>query len=82
MIDILEVIQDKYVPFHTVKDNHGDVIKIPTDILFFGGDQLTEERARNIQKARTDGQTTAERLDATWPKKEDWHGIRTADEVC
>ncbi len=50
--------------------------------MFFGGDQLTEERARNIQKARADGHTITERLDATWPKNEDWHAIRTAYKVC
>ena len=29
-------------------------------IVFFGGDQLTEERARNIQKARMDRDTMQE----------------------
>ena len=83
MVDILEVIQDKYVPFHEVcNQSNDDPQKIPTDVMFFGGDQLTEERARNVQKSRADGQTITERLDATWPKNEDWHAIRTAYKVC
>lgn len=82
MVDILEVIQDNYVPFHEVDSNHDVLQKVPTDAMFFGGDQLTEERARNVQKSRADGQTTTERLDAIWPKNEDWHAIRTAYKVC
>ena len=82
MVDILEVIQDKYVPYHEVNQKSDDPQQVPTDVMFFGGDKLTEERARNIQKARTDGHTNAERLDATWPNNEDWHAIRTAYKVC
>lgn len=48
---------------------------------FFRGDQLTEKRARNVQLARSDGTSTAERLEGVWPKNEDWHGIRTAYKV-
>ena len=80
MVDILEVIQDKYVPFHEVSQGNGPQ-EIPTEAMFLGGDQLTEERARNVQKSRADGQTTTERLDATWPKNKDWHAIRTAYKV-
>ena len=49
--------------------------------VFFGGDQLTEEWARNVQLARSDGTSTAERLEGVWPKNEDWHAIRTAYKV-
>ena len=28
--------------------------------------------------ARSDGRTVEERLESIWPKKEDWHAIRTA----
>ena len=49
--------------------------------MFFGGDQFTEERARNVQLARSDGTRTEERLDGVWPKNEDWHAIRTAYKV-
>lgn len=49
--------------------------------VFFGGDQLTEERARNVQMARSDGRTNEERLEGLWPKNEDWHAIRIAYDV-
>lgn len=76
MVDILETLQDKYVP---MVENGGE--RVPADIVFFGGDQLTEERARNIQKARMDEDTIQERLEGLWPKNEDWHGIRIAYQV-
>ena len=44
-MDILETLQEKYVP---MVENGGE--RVPADIVFFGGDQLTEERARNIKK--------------------------------
>lgn len=72
MVDILEILQNQYVP---------KVNGEPADHVFFGGDELTEERARNIQKARSDGETTSERLDEVWPKNEDWHAIRIAYQV-
>ena len=42
-MDILETLQEKYVP---MMENGGE--SVPADIVFFGGDQLTEARARNI----------------------------------
>ena len=75
-MDILETLQEKYVP---MVEKRGE--SIPADIVFFGGDQLTEEWARNIQKARMDGDTVQERLEGVWPKNEDWHGIRIAYQV-
>lgn len=50
MIDIMETIQEKYIP----KVNEESGLKT----VFFGGDQLTEERARNVQMARSDGRKT------------------------
>lgn len=76
MVDILETLQEKYVQ---MVENGGE--RVPADIVFFGGDQLTDERARNIQKARMDGDTIQERLEGLWPKNEDWHGIRIAYQV-
>lgn len=70
MVDIIETIQEKYVP----KGQEGRTMRT----IFFGGDQLTEERARNIQMARSDERTVEERLESIWPKNEDWHAIRTA----
>ena len=54
MVDILETIQQKYVQFVQMDL---ELSKTPADLLFFGGDQLTEEQARNIQRARADGNT-------------------------
>lgn len=76
MVDIMEVIQEKYVPMSEIGSD-----RKPSDVIFFGGDQLTEERARNIQKARMNGETECERLEGVWPKNEDWHGIRIAYQV-
>ena len=79
MMDILELVQEKFVPMQDSNEHTGE--KVESEQIFFGGDQLTEERARNIQKARADGRTTSERLDAVWPKNEDWHAIRTGYKV-
>ena len=82
MVDILETIQEKYVPFITVQSETGEkLVHVSADTIFFGGDQLTEERARNVQRARADGQDQKERLEAVFPKNEDWHAIRTAYKV-
>ena len=72
MLDILIELQQKY----GLK-----VAKEISDFILFGGDQLTEERSRNMQFARFDGRSMEERLEGLWPKFEDWHGIRIAYEV-
>ena len=51
------------------------------DCIFVGGDELTEERARNVQKARMDGGDKRSSLGGVWPKNEDWHAIRIAYQV-
>ena len=60
---------------------NGETEKGPLQTVFFGGDQLTEERARNVQLARSDGRMSEERLQGLWPKNEDWHAIRIAYKV-
>lgn len=77
MVDILEHLHSNYVPMSEVNG-----AKTPADFVCFGGDQLTEERSRNIQKARADGRSVDEKLDGVWCKNEDWHGIRIAYQVC
>ena len=69
MIDIAELVQQKYG------------IESEKDFIFFGGDQLTEERGRNVQFARSDGDNRTERLDGLFFKNEDWHFERTAYKV-
>ena len=58
MADILEHLHSKYAPMSHVNGQN-----TPADFVCFGGDQLTEERARNVQKARADGRNVNERLD-------------------
>ena len=41
--------------------------------VFLGGDQLTEERARNARSGRAHGETKLEGLEGVIPKIEDWH---------
>lgn len=72
VVDIHELLQNEFVP---------KVDGEPADHIFFGGDELIEERARNVQKAHADGETTNERLDEVWPQNEDWHAIRIAYQV-
>lgn len=75
MIEILQSIQDSYVPIidqGNIKDKTKRVIKK----IFLGGDNLTEERARNLQGAMSDGDSEYENLTGIIPKNEDWHAIR------
>ena len=81
MVDILDHLQSLYVPMTEKQTECGAIEKVPVETVFFGGDQLTEERARNVQLARSDGTCTEERLDGVWPKNEDWHAIRTVYKV-
>ena len=81
MVDILDHLQSLYVPMADKQLPNGCTEKVSVETVFFGGDQLTEERARNVQLARSDGTSTAERLEGVWPKNEDWHAIRTAYKV-
>ena len=67
MIEILQFIQEKYVP--TIGD---DVVQK----IFLGGDNLTEERARNLQGAMAEGDSDIDCLKGVIPKNEDWHAIR------
>ena len=77
MIDTIEQIQEKYVPTITSNQQSGKETIFP-EMTFMGGDELTEERGRNIQVARLDGDTQETRLEGVFPKNEDWHAIRMA----
>ena len=52
MIDILDTIHTKYVPSHISVDENGEQTTEVLEQIFFGGDQLAEERARNAKDAR------------------------------
>ena len=72
MIDIMTHIH-KYVP----KTPTGELIPI-----FFGGDQLTRERASGAQDARLQASDPAGRLQGVKPKIEDWHALVTFYQVA
>jgi hypothetical protein len=40
MMDILELIQENYVPTQDIKTNEQGQENVPSDLLFFEGDQL------------------------------------------
>lgn len=75
MIEIMELVQERYVPCIKEGDGANETTQI-VQTLYFGGDNLTEERARNLQGAMSDGETAYDRLKGIIPKNEDWHAIR------
>ncbi len=76
MIEILQILQDKYVPAWSEANETNGAQSTITKKIFVGGDQLSEERARCLMGAMKDGDTELERLDGLIPKIEDWHAIR------
>ena len=81
IVDILQEVHDSYIPKKEVVLEGGETVTEVLEPLFFGGDQLTEERARNAQDARGDGDSYFERLEGLIPKVEDWHAIRLVYQV-
>ena len=77
MAEIIKEIHEKYIPISS--DIHG-VIDILSRVPF-GGDQLTEERIVNTQKAFLGGDTQFKRLQGVDAKFEDWHLKKTLYEV-
>eukprot|EP00794_Sanderia_malayensis_P008580 gene8580-9497_t len=77
MIDIMQSIQERYVPCH-VSNTENEQTKKKTVVqkIFFGGDNLTEERGRNLQGAMSEADSEFDRLDGLITKNEDWHAIR------
>ena len=80
MIEIMEHIHQEYVPTAIVSSETGDHQEV-VQTIFFGGDQLTEERARTAKDARADGDTDFEKLEGLQAKHEDWHAIRLVYQV-
>ena len=68
MAQLLTTFHDKYVPTAELNDNTEVLHKIPLD-----GDQLTEERARNVQWTYRLGATSYDRLDGLETNHADWH---------
>ena len=82
MLDILQTIHDEYIPVGRGTDRlTGEETVEVLEKVFFGGDQLTEERATNVRDARSDGDNEFERLQGVIPKVEDWHASRILYQV-
>ena len=81
MVDFLDHLQSLFVLMTEKQLASGGTEKVPVEAVFFGGDQLIEEWARNVQLVRSDGTTTEERLEGVWLNNEGWHAIRTAFKV-
>ena len=70
MIEILRHLQENYIP---LKQNASGGNKDIAQRIRFGGDELTEERAINVQRAFLDGDNCYEKLQGPVPKFEDFH---------
>lgn len=68
MAQYLMSVQEKYVPQLTQGDR-----KMILQPIFLDGDQLTEERARNVQWVFQDGDDQFNRLEGLDPTHADWH---------
>ncbi len=76
MAQILKDYQSKYVPCFTSENKKEVVATVPVH-----GDQLFEERARNVEWAFQDGQNSYEKLEGVPPEHADWHAKVTLYEV-
>lgn len=82
MTDILKALHT-YVPVvdtvhHSIVDVDGSIEPVTINEqkmykILFGGDQLTVERARNIQRVRDNSDSALHRMDGLVPVSEDWH---------
>lgn len=72
MVDILQHVH-QYIP----KQPTGEYYP-----LFFGGDQLTKERAGGAQDAKLQSEKESGRLRGVVPVVEDWHTRMTFYQVC
>ena len=69
MAEILKTNQERYVPCSSSGEGKKNILtQIP-----FHGDQLFEERARNVQMTFQDGTTCYERLKGLSTEAADWH---------
>lgn len=77
MAKLLQNNQESYVPSITLKGGQNKVVAtIPLH-----GDQLFEERARNVIWTFRDGETPRERLDGIRTEVADWHAKYTLYKV-
>ncbi len=67
MVEILEALQG-YVPKYT-----GERGEQKVQTVAFGGDQLTVERSRGVQRARVNSDNQVDALEGLYPFASDWH---------
>ena len=70
MAQLMMQNQEKYVP--KIKQNVNNC-EVHVESIFFDGDALTEERARNVQWTFKDGDNKLDRLEGLDPLHTDWH---------
>lgn len=76
MAEVMTFNQEKYVPCLTT----GDKKEVVTPIAFHG-DQLFEERARNVQWTYRDADTTYDQIRGLRTEFADWHAKVTLYKV-
>lgn len=76
MAEILKSYHENYVPSATYDNNKQVLGHVPVH-----GDQLFEERARNVQNTFRHGQTNYDRLEGLLPEHADWHAKVTLYKV-
>ena len=74
MAQLIQSNQSKYVPLSADGSNVAATIG-------FHGDQLLEERGRNVKWTFQDGETGVERLEGLEPEFADWHAKFTLYKV-
>ena len=76
MAQFLMSVQSKYAP-QLSNSSRGKILQP----VFLDGDQLTEERARNVQWVFQDGDDQFDRLEGLDPTHADWHAQVTLYKV-
>ncbi|XP_031555869.1 uncharacterized protein LOC116292658 isoform X2 [Actinia tenebrosa] len=76
MAQILKDYQQSYVPISNMEEKKIVLSKVPVH-----GDQLFEERARNVQWTFRDGENGYDRLEGLLPEHADWHAKVTLYET-
>lgn len=76
MAEILKDYQRLYVPTCSVGEQKRILTQIPVH-----GDQLFEERGRNVQWTFRDGENQYDRIEGLMPEHADWHAKVTIYKV-
>ena len=74
MAQLLQNNQKQYVPLSS--DKRKTLLSVPLH-----GDQLFEERSRNVKSTFQDGESSVERLEGVEPEFADWHAKFTLYKV-